>query len=54
MSAWESFRDLIPENERGCFVDAYFKRLNSDDMETQVRIVIWFLIDAFHLKFVLA
>ncbi|OIW13651.1 hypothetical protein TanjilG_07993 [Lupinus angustifolius] len=32
---WESFRDLIPENERGCFVDAYRKRLNSDDIETQ-------------------
>ena len=37
--AWEQFRDLIPENERGCFVDAYHKRLNSDDLETQV----WFL-----------
>uniref|UniRef100_A0A9I9DHI4 Proline iminopeptidase n=1 Tax=Cucumis melo TaxID=3656 RepID=A0A9I9DHI4_CUCME len=34
--AWESFRDLIPESERGCFVDAYSKRLNSKDMETQV------------------
>ncbi|ESR35926.1 hypothetical protein CICLE_v10030436mg [Citrus x clementina] len=33
--AWESFRDLIPENERSCFVDAYSKRLNSDDKETQ-------------------
>jgi len=33
--AWEPFRDLIPENERGSFVDAYKKRLNSDDMETQ-------------------
>ncbi|CAO2815839.1 unnamed protein product [Amaranthus hypochondriacus] len=33
---WESFRDLIPENERGCFVDAYHKRLNSDDKETQL------------------
>ncbi|RYR35802.1 hypothetical protein Ahy_A10g050906 isoform B [Arachis hypogaea] len=33
--AWESFRDLIPENERGCFVDAYKKRLNSDDVEIQ-------------------
>ncbi|KAK7246666.1 hypothetical protein RIF29_41536 [Crotalaria pallida] len=32
---WEPFRDLIPENERGCFVDAYKKRLNSDDIETQ-------------------
>ncbi|KAK6119905.1 hypothetical protein DH2020_046352 [Rehmannia glutinosa] len=27
--AWEPFRDLIPESERGCFVDAYHKRLNS-------------------------
>ncbi|KAF9665884.1 hypothetical protein SADUNF_Sadunf16G0171300 [Salix dunnii] len=34
-AAWESFRDLIPENERGCFIDAYSKRLNSDDLETQ-------------------
>ncbi|KAL3621035.1 hypothetical protein CASFOL_035947 [Castilleja foliolosa] len=33
--AWEPFRDLIPENERGCFVDAYHKRLNSNDKETQ-------------------
>ncbi|KAM6558987.1 hypothetical protein CsatA_028226 [Cannabis sativa] len=33
--AWEPFRDLIPEKERGCFVDAYSKRLNSDDLETQ-------------------
>ncbi|KAL6545855.1 hypothetical protein OROGR_009729 [Orobanche gracilis] len=33
--AWEPFRDLIPENERGCFVDAYSKRLNSNDKETQ-------------------
>lgn len=32
---WESFRDLIPEDERGCFVEAYRKRLNSDDKETQ-------------------
>ncbi|CAA2984432.1 proline iminopeptidase [Olea europaea subsp. europaea] len=33
--AWEPFRDLIPESERGCFVKAYHKRLNSDDKETQ-------------------
>ncbi|XAR52972.1 Prolyl aminopeptidase [Bertholletia excelsa] len=33
--AWEPFRDLIPENERRSFVDAYWKRLNSDDLETQ-------------------
>ncbi|KAL8541679.1 hypothetical protein ACS0TY_002804 [Phlomoides rotata] len=33
--AWEPFRDHIPESERGCFVDAYNKRLNSNDKETQ-------------------
>lgn len=33
--AWEPFRDLIPESERGCLVDAYHKRLNSNDKETQ-------------------
>ncbi|KAI8533533.1 hypothetical protein RHMOL_Rhmol10G0018500 [Rhododendron molle] len=33
--AWEPFRDLIPENERGSFIDAYWKRLKSDDLETQ-------------------
>ncbi|KAL8160918.1 hypothetical protein V2J09_012407 [Rumex salicifolius] len=33
--AWESFRDHIPENERDCFVNAYHKRLNADDLETQ-------------------
>lgn len=33
--AWEPFRDLIPENERECFVKAYHKRLNSDNLETQ-------------------
>jgi proline iminopeptidase len=34
--AWEEFRDLIPENERGSsLVDAYHKRLNSDDLEIQ-------------------
>lgn len=36
-AAWEPFRDLIPENERKCFLEAYHKRLNSDDMEVQVR-----------------
>ncbi|KAK3193207.1 hypothetical protein Dsin_024517 [Dipteronia sinensis] len=35
ISSWEPFRDLIPENERSCFIDAYGKRLNSDVMETQ-------------------
>lgn len=39
--AWEQFRDLIPENERGSFLDAYRKRLNSDDKEIQVRLA-WF------------
>ncbi|KAJ0971810.1 hypothetical protein J5N97_019769 [Dioscorea zingiberensis] len=34
--AWEPFRDFIPENERGNFLSAYHKRLNSDDMHTQV------------------
>lgn len=38
-AAWEPFRDLIPENERKCFLEAYHKRLNSDDMETQVRFI---------------
>ncbi|OWM63713.1 proline iminopeptidase isoform X1 [Punica granatum] len=33
--AWEPFRDLIPENERQCFISAYSKRLNSDNMDTQ-------------------
>lgn len=43
MSAWEPFRDLIPESERGCFVDAYNKRLNSNDIETQVSVSVVFL-----------
>lgn len=37
-TAWEQFRDLIPESERGSFVEAYRKRLNSDDKEIQVRL----------------
>ncbi|KAG5577067.1 hypothetical protein H5410_057201 [Solanum commersonii] len=32
---WEPFRDLIPEEERKCYVKAYHKRLNSDTLETQ-------------------
>lgn len=40
MPAWEPFRDLIPENERGSFVHAYHKRLNSDDIETQVSVCV--------------
>jgi len=42
LSAWEPFRDVIPESERGCFVDAYKKRLNSNDMETQVSVSVVF------------
>ncbi|KAL7199586.1 hypothetical protein ACSBR2_021806 [Camellia fascicularis] len=34
-TAWESFRDLIPENEKESFIDAYWKRLSSVDLETQ-------------------
>ncbi|KAF6136787.1 hypothetical protein GIB67_020109 [Kingdonia uniflora] len=37
LSAWEPFKDLIPENERSCFISAYSKRLNSTDLDTQVR-----------------
>ncbi|XP_010248469.1 PREDICTED: proline iminopeptidase [Nelumbo nucifera] len=33
--AWEPFRDFIPESERGSFINAYKKRLNSDDIEIQ-------------------
>ncbi|WOH14966.1 hypothetical protein DCAR_0934496 [Daucus carota subsp. sativus] len=33
--AWEPFRDFIPENERECFITAYQKRLESDNLETQ-------------------
>lgn len=42
--AWEPFRDFIPESERGCFVDAYHKRLNSNDKETQVILPLLFLL----------
>ncbi|CAD5189692.1 unnamed protein product [Musa acuminata subsp. malaccensis] len=35
--AWEPFRDFIPENERDNFIVAYNKRLNSDDIDVQVR-----------------
>lgn len=37
ISAWEPFRDFIPENERGDFITAYNKRLNAQNLETQVR-----------------
>lgn len=33
--AWEPFKDHIPENERGSFINAYWKRLNSDNKEIQ-------------------
>lgn len=39
-TAWEPFRDLIPVDERECFITAYHKRLNSEDMETQVSVAI--------------
>lgn len=41
-SAWEQFRDLIPENERECFITAYHKRLNSENLETQVSFFLWY------------
>lgn len=49
-AAWESFRDFIPENERGCFIDAYSKRLNSDDLETQVSYYLFFFLTDFISK----
>lgn len=49
--AWEPFRDLIPESERGCFIDAYHKRLNSDDKQTQVSLNILALLSAQHILF---
>jgi proline iminopeptidase len=33
---WERFRDEIPEDERGDFMTAYYKRLTGDDEETQL------------------
>lgn len=33
--AWESFRDFIPDEERGDFIIAYSKRLNSNNAEIQ-------------------
>lgn len=41
-TAWEPFRDFIPENERDSFITAYQKRLHSDNLETQVSVVLWF------------
>ncbi|KAK1352578.1 hypothetical protein POM88_053275 [Heracleum sosnowskyi] len=40
---WEQFRDLIPENERDCFITAYHKRLNSENLETQGMKESWFI-----------
>ncbi|XP_047320885.1 proline iminopeptidase-like [Impatiens glandulifera] len=42
-TVWESrsghlgspFKDHIPENEKGSFINAYWKRLNSENKETQ-------------------
>lgn len=33
---WERYRDEIPEDERGDFMTAYYKRLTGDDEETQL------------------
>lgn len=33
--AWESYRDHIPENERGDFVKAYYSRLTHSDSQVQ-------------------
>lgn len=52
-TAWEPFRDLIPENERESFIHAYKKRLNSDDVETQVSVA-FYLIENFIFKDLLA
>ena len=38
-SAWEDYRDFIPEEERGNFVAAYHKRLNSSDPSLQVLVI---------------
>ncbi|ERN18524.1 proline iminopeptidase isoform X2 [Amborella trichopoda] len=35
--AWEPFRDFIPQEERSCFIHAYSKRLNSKDLEEQIK-----------------
>ncbi len=34
--AWESYRDHIPESERGDFVKAYYSRLTSSDEKTRL------------------
>jgi proline iminopeptidase len=33
---WESYRDLIPEAERGNFIEAYYKRLTSPDPQVRL------------------
>ena len=33
---WERFRDEIPEDERGDFMSAYYKRLTSDDEQVRI------------------
>lgn len=38
-TAWEPYRDHIPEEERHDFVAAYSKRLNSTDESVQVSLV---------------
>jgi proline iminopeptidase len=34
---WEQYRDAIPEAERGNFMQAYYKRMTSDDEETRLK-----------------
>jgi proline iminopeptidase len=33
---WENYRDAIPEAERGDFMQAYYKRMTSDDEQTRL------------------
>ena len=35
--AWETYKNAIPENERHNFIEAYYKRLTSDDKEEQLK-----------------
>jgi proline iminopeptidase len=34
---WEAYRDAIPEAERGDFINAYYRRMTSDDKETRMK-----------------
>ena len=34
--AWEAYRDNIPEEERGDFISAYYKRLTGEDEDTKL------------------